>query len=636
MRLSACVITKNEEQNIGRCINSYRDIVEEIIVVDTGSTDKTVEIAEELGAQVYPFQWVDDFSKAKNFALSKAKGDWIIFLDADEYFVGSIKKLPNIIRKHGQKNRKIFMCKMFNIDEETKEPLSDFLQSRIFKNTKEISYAGKIHETLSSKNKNIEAVYINENDLAIYHTGYSKNRVMQKAQRNLELLVRELEKPEVDPRTYFFISSSYSTMKDYDNSIYYAKKFLESGAKVEGQDSKIYYNLISDMMYANYDWTEIFKVIDEAIEQFPDHPMPILYLAQGYYYTKQYEKALEAFKKTIQLETEYKGFEINFITGRIHEIEYMIGKLYTYKNEDRIAIDYYCAALEKNTGYLPALSALLDIGRNLEATEMIEILNKIYDKTSFKDMIFLVEELVKHRHKSVLAYYVLWLSNEFKHQDFSLATVFLTNGKLEQAFKHFYEAYLLKYENLYARLAIVAAYLNKEKEMLLKIQDIVKPSFKRIIETMLLPNQENVLFKEDLPAYLDILNEVILIGTDDDIDLLLKFKESFEKGIDRIEDRIGDVLKEKGYYLKAQKHYEEGLKKKRSGSVELRESYFNMGYCYYKSKVFKESVSYFEKAICEGYAGNDVKEFLEWIINQTKDKKILEQAYKLVTELNKL
>ena len=86
MKISACVITKNEEKNIARCINSYKDIVDEIILVDTGSTDNTVEIAKSLGAKIYYYEWQNDFSAAKNYALSMAKGDWIIFLDADEFF----------------------------------------------------------------------------------------------------------------------------------------------------------------------------------------------------------------------------------------------------------------------------------------------------------------------------------------------------------------------------------------------------------------------------------------------------------------------------------------------------------------------------------------------------------------------
>ena len=86
VRLSQCMIVKNEEKNIERALTWGKKIVCEQIVVDTGSTDRTVEIAERMGAKLFHFEWIDDFAAAKNFALSKAKGNWIAFLDADEYF----------------------------------------------------------------------------------------------------------------------------------------------------------------------------------------------------------------------------------------------------------------------------------------------------------------------------------------------------------------------------------------------------------------------------------------------------------------------------------------------------------------------------------------------------------------------
>jgi len=79
------MMAKNEEHCIRKCLNSVKHIVDEMIVVDTGSTDKTKEIAKELGAKVFDFKWIDDFSAARNFSLSKAKCDWILVLDADEF-----------------------------------------------------------------------------------------------------------------------------------------------------------------------------------------------------------------------------------------------------------------------------------------------------------------------------------------------------------------------------------------------------------------------------------------------------------------------------------------------------------------------------------------------------------------------
>ena len=86
------MIVKNEEKNIRQALSWGKGIVSEQIVVDTGSTDRTVDIAQEMGAKVYHFQWIDDFAAAKNFAISKARYEWIALLDADEYMTSKDAK----------------------------------------------------------------------------------------------------------------------------------------------------------------------------------------------------------------------------------------------------------------------------------------------------------------------------------------------------------------------------------------------------------------------------------------------------------------------------------------------------------------------------------------------------------------
>ncbi|MBI2656740.1 glycosyltransferase family 2 protein, partial [Candidatus Woesearchaeota archaeon] len=82
--ISLCMIAKNEEKFLEQCLNSVKDIVDEIIIVDTGSTDKTKDIAKKFNAKVYDFKWIDDFSAARNESIKHAAKDWILVLDADE------------------------------------------------------------------------------------------------------------------------------------------------------------------------------------------------------------------------------------------------------------------------------------------------------------------------------------------------------------------------------------------------------------------------------------------------------------------------------------------------------------------------------------------------------------------------
>ncbi len=98
-RLTLSMIVKNEEKYLRDCLESVKDIADDIVIVDTGSTDYTKEIAKEFNAKVFHFDWINDFSAARNYALKKSEGDWILYLDADERLdKDSLEELKNIIK----------------------------------------------------------------------------------------------------------------------------------------------------------------------------------------------------------------------------------------------------------------------------------------------------------------------------------------------------------------------------------------------------------------------------------------------------------------------------------------------------------------------------------------------------------
>ncbi len=615
MKISACVIVKNEEKNIARCINSYIDIVDEIIVVDTGSTDRTVEIAKDLGAKVFYFEWINDFAKAKNYALSKATGDWIIFLDADEYFdVKKSRNIPNIIRNYGIGKTKIIACTLINIDENSGEMIGTLTQARIFKRDKSLYYVNAIHERLYSDEKNVEALFIPKEELIIYHTGYSQDRINQKAERNLQLLLKGLEVENVNPTLYFYLSDSYLSLENYEQCIYYGELFLKNKAKMAGLNSKVYHNIIISKMKLKHSWKDIEAVIEQALSEFPAHPMCYVLSAEVFFSKKQYEEALESYKKALEMNEKYRDIEMNNFAGKNHEIENAIASILEIKNEKKKAIDYYISALNRKKDYKDALDRLLKLCKKDNEIEIINILERIYDKKNFEQLNFLVERLVKHRYRLALAYYVNLMIKHFAHQDFSIVVMFLTNEKYEQAFKHFYEAYTANYEDSYAKLAIVTGYLNNNEEMLLKIGDVViNPSYKRIIEAILSNNSESVLLQDDLNDYLEILKEIIKIGKEDYIDKFIDLKYKFEENIGAVSIAIGNLLKDNGYYKKAIELYEN------EETNEIQNKFFTMGYCYYKMGELEQAQICFEKALENGYHENEIKTFLQWINEKLND-----------------
>lgn len=157
--ISQCMIVKNEEKNIRQALSWAKTIVKEQIVVDTGSTDNTVEIARSMGAKIFYFDWCDDFSAAKNFAVEQASGDWIVFLDADEYCtLQDTAKIPEIIQTM---EKQFPPAERPDVIRATWAQLNDkgdvfsvSEQDRIFRNRKDIRYQNPIHEILASNQGN--------------------------------------------------------------------------------------------------------------------------------------------------------------------------------------------------------------------------------------------------------------------------------------------------------------------------------------------------------------------------------------------------------------------------------------------------------------------------------------------------
>ena len=189
MKISACWIAKNEADNIKQSIESVIDIVDELIVVDTGSTDNTVEVAKSFGARVEHFEWIGDFSAARNHALSFATGDIIIFLDCDEWFVqkpGASER--EFIESLFNKNSKLdhVSVKWINIDKQTGAFIGESVVNRIFLNKERIRYKGRIHEHLDTPG-GMNGILIADK-LALNHSGYTKTLIAGKLSRNTELL----------------------------------------------------------------------------------------------------------------------------------------------------------------------------------------------------------------------------------------------------------------------------------------------------------------------------------------------------------------------------------------------------------------------------------------------------------------
>ena len=143
--ISLCMIVKNEEKVIERCLRSVKNLVDEIIIVDTGSTDKTKEIVHKYTNNVYDFKWCDDFSKARNFSFSKATKEYILWLDADDVILKKDREMFISLKKTLDKNIDIVMMKYNTAYDKNGNPTFSYNRERLVKNNNKYKCVSPVH-----------------------------------------------------------------------------------------------------------------------------------------------------------------------------------------------------------------------------------------------------------------------------------------------------------------------------------------------------------------------------------------------------------------------------------------------------------------------------------------------------------
>ena len=225
-KFSFCLIVKNEEEHIANCLEPIKNLDQEIIIVDTGSSDSTISIAQKYTDKIYHFDWINDFSAARNYAMEKAENDFVFFLDADEYTTSfNISKLYSMAQTYpdaiGRITRRNKCLASDNSTIIFIDPVERFF------NRKYYYYTGSIHEQVTSRTSKPLTGYMM--DWIVYHEGYyaSPEKLKEKGQRNAALLLKELESNPNDAYIYYQLGQSYSLYNDYKEALKYYQKGFE-------------------------------------------------------------------------------------------------------------------------------------------------------------------------------------------------------------------------------------------------------------------------------------------------------------------------------------------------------------------------------------------------------------------------
>lgn len=258
MKLSLVMIVKDEEKNIERCINHVKAYVDEIIVADTGSTDKTKSILEKLPVRVVDIKWNNNFSDARNAAIEHSTGDWIIVLDADETITYFDTKT---IREFMKKERIGAIKSTAEFEYQGSKKESYIYTSRLF--PRHVRFLGIVHEQLDS---DLERYKV---PIHIDHSGYYKT---DKTSRNLPLLLKVLEEQANEPYYNFQIAREYRDIGDLEKRLYHSFVFFKNkkddASYTKGGIVEYLYALLEAKQYDTM--LNIINETDYMMNEYPD------------------------------------------------------------------------------------------------------------------------------------------------------------------------------------------------------------------------------------------------------------------------------------------------------------------------------------------------------------------------------
>lgn len=405
--ISLCMIVKNESDLLGTCLESAKGVVDEIIVVDTGSTDHTKDIALSFGAKVYDFPWVHDFSAARNFAKEHATSQWIIQLDADEYLTDHAKGILKDTVHHAMEYALNIQIKNYN--EQTKNYVLH-QYPRIYRNVPEIRYHHRIHEQLLYDGKPIDT---EETDVQIIHLGYTDEIVKKKNKkaRNIRLLQEELRTNPKDGFMHFNLGNELMKANELKKAL---KHYQVAHKETMNSTIKTASILqITKALYQLKEYNQALMVLKDAKALYPDYTD--LWLIEGEVYEElgREDEAKAAYQHCLNLGDAPKKYLTVSGVGTFYPIN-KLANLALLQRHVEGALGYLTEMTDYDKYSYTHVAKIIGLLIPMFGKEkVIEFMHETYPSDVAKDLIF-------KNH----------LAHEFRlYQDFSLL--------LPQTMEHF-------------------------------------------------------------------------------------------------------------------------------------------------------------------------------------------------------
>ena len=355
-RLSVCMIVKDEEQYLGACLKSVRGVADEIIVVDTGSTDRSPEIAAELGARVVSFPWTGSFAESRNVSLDHATGDWILVLDGDDELASEDRSKVRPLLNSSDVEGFFFTTISFS----GVVPGADFEIApnlRLFRNKREYRFSGTIHEQIvdSILSVNPEARFGNSG-VRVYHYGYLSGSLAtkDKIERNLSILNQQVKQNSEDRYLRQCLGMEYFRLGRYEEAL------TEFARAKEGLDPRIMWGsrvfrsmAVCLIELRRYD--QALGLIAEGMGAYPDYTDLVFLEGAARFRAGQHAMAVGALHQCLSMGAPPVP---PYITDRGmygYKAYYFLGRAYESLGRRAEALQAYHKSFENNTAFLEPL-----------------------------------------------------------------------------------------------------------------------------------------------------------------------------------------------------------------------------------------------------------------------------------------
>ncbi len=305
LRLSVCLIAKNEGPNLPYCLESVRDIADEVVLVDTGSTDDTMAVAERWGARVFEFPWCDDFSAARNEAVRHARGEWILALDADERLTRDARRRIRTLLDDAR-----YVAYLLNI----RSPLKDShgqaavvnAWPRLFRNRADIRYEGRVHEQISPSIARIGGM-VARTDLVIEHRGYHQDFTDQKQKqvRNLALLRKQQAERPDDPMMLFHLGEALG-LGGQTKEAAEAYRAAVHRPEMPAQNAAVAYRGLANCLLRLQDYPGVLAACQEASRLDAGYALPHLLAAMAHCRMQQPQQAIAEIDQYLRMSAQQR------------------------------------------------------------------------------------------------------------------------------------------------------------------------------------------------------------------------------------------------------------------------------------------------------------------------------------------